>query len=178
MKRQSGFTIVELIVVIATIAVLASMVLSNVNQYMVKARDAKRIRDLDSIRKALDMYFSDNGYYPPTGCGWDCNSYYYSNDPGWQALENALKPYIYPLPKDPINNVSAPWVDGRFSYAYGNVMRNSYSPSYDLTAQLETPNHPLACVNKCWRWYANQNPWCTSCGGSYSNQIFEASPQY
>jgi hypothetical protein len=130
--------------------------------------------DLINIRKALDMYFADNGTYPPTGCGYDCNGYYYSVNSSWQTLENYLRPYISSLPKDPVNNSGGPWNSGNYSYTYGNSYRNP--PRYDLTAQLETINHPLSCGQKNWKFHYDDRPWCTNFGGEYSNQIFEASP--
>jgi len=175
-NQQSGFTIIELIVVIAIIAVLSGIVLLNINQYQTKARDARRISDLDNIRKALEMYRAANGYYPPSGCGYDCNGYFYSANSSWQTLENYLKPYISSLPKDPINNATAPWTDGNYSYAYGNVGRYTHANQYDLTAQLETANHQLSCKNKCTKYFYDTINWCSACGGSYSNQIYEASP--
>lgn len=177
MKSQNGFTLIEIIVVIAIISVLAAIVAGNVRPILAKARDARRIEDMAIIRKALDMYFTDNGYYPPSSCGWDCNGYNYSTNSTWQTLENYLSPYISHLPVDPINNASGPWNNGYYSYAYGNVGRNTYPAQYDLTAQLETSNHPQSCQNRCWRWYFSNAQWCTACGGTYSNQIYEASPQ-
>lgn len=175
-SHLKGFTIIELVVVIAIIAVLSGIIISNINEYQAKARDAKRISDLDNIRKALEMYRVANGFYPPVACGYDCNGYYFSSNANWQILENYLKPYISPLPKDPINNTDGPWTAGNYSYAYGNVGRYTNSPQYDLAAELETPNHPLSCKNKCTKYYFNTINWCRACGGGYTNQIYEASP--
>ncbi|MDP2741242.1 MAG: prepilin-type N-terminal cleavage/methylation domain-containing protein [bacterium] len=173
----TGFTIIELIVVIAIIAVLASIVMVNVSSFRAKARDARRISDLRNIRTALDMYFVDNGFYPPSGCGYDCNGYSYSYNSSWQTLENYLKPYLSSLPKDPINSGCPPWSNDCYSYSYGNVGNTVYTPQYDLTGQLEIKNNPLACKSKCYKWYFNASySWCTDCGGSYSNYIYEASP--
>jgi len=65
--NKNGFTIIELIVVVAIIAVLASIVIFNVNGYINKAKDAKRVGDLKQIQKALELYKMDHGGYPNTG---------------------------------------------------------------------------------------------------------------
>ena len=74
-NKNKGFTIIELLVVISIISFLASIVLVNVNMYMAKARDAKRMSDMRQIMIALEMYRSQNGVYPNAindGCGgWD-----------------------------------------------------------------------------------------------------------
>jgi general secretion pathway protein G len=179
--NQKGFTIVELLVVIATTAVLAATIASSISQYMMKARDSKRISDLNNIRKALDLYFADNGYFPPSSCGYDCNGYSYSTNGTWTTLENYLKPYISKLPVDPKNNAAGPWnlTLDNYSYSYGNVGKTTYAAGYDLTGRLETPNHPLSCGIKDWKFtLLNTAHWCVNFGGSYSNQIYEASSQF
>ena len=173
--RTSGFTLIELLVVISIIGLLSSIVLTSVNSARAKARDARRIADLDQIRTAPELYFDTNGFYPQSGCGWDCNGYRASYDSGWDALAADLAPYIPTLPKDPINNACYPWGTGCHSYAYGNVGRNSQRAQYDLTTNLEDTNNPNRCGVKDWRYYFNQEHWCTAFGGSYDNQIYEAS---
>lgn len=144
------------------------------NSARVKARDSKRKADLTQIRKALDMYFDKYNYYPPSAsCGWDCNGYSFSTTGGnWIA---GLEEFLPKIPVDPINNASIPWGAGNYSYAYGNVGKNSYPAQYDLTAQLENTSDPDRCGVKNYKYYFGDSPWCTAFGGSYSNQIFEVS---
>lgn len=75
-KNKNGFTIIELIVVIAIIGVLAGITVSSVAGYLAKARDAKRAADMQTLVKAIRLYQADNsGNYPTFngGCppwGW------------------------------------------------------------------------------------------------------------
>lgn len=63
MNKQKGFTIIELIVVIAIIAVLASIVLVNVTQYLNKGKDAAIQGNLAGILTNSAQYFDTNGNY-------------------------------------------------------------------------------------------------------------------
>ncbi len=65
LSRAEGFTIIELIVVIAIIAVLAGIVLVNVTQYINKAKITAIKADFSTLPSAAATYFStpgNNGY--------------------------------------------------------------------------------------------------------------------
>jgi prepilin-type N-terminal cleavage/methylation domain-containing protein len=68
-KLKSGFTIVELLVVMSIMAVLTVITIGTFTESQKKARDVKRKADLTSISKALNMYYSDYGKYPNGGTG-------------------------------------------------------------------------------------------------------------
>ena len=57
---NSGFTLVELLVVIAIIGVLATLVLLQLGVARAKARDTKRVADVNQLRSASELYFDDN----------------------------------------------------------------------------------------------------------------------
>ncbi|OGZ79476.1 MAG: hypothetical protein A2358_04325 [Candidatus Staskawiczbacteria bacterium RIFOXYB1_FULL_37_44] len=83
MNKQKGFTIIELIVVIAIIAVLAAIVLVNVTQYIAKGRDSAIKGDMSTIMANSAVYFDeqtpttyvgyklDNKYLNPSGAATD-----------------------------------------------------------------------------------------------------------
>lgn len=62
-NRNSGFTIIELIVVIAIISVLATIVLVSVSSYFSKSKDAAIKANLSSTATASAAYFDANGNY-------------------------------------------------------------------------------------------------------------------
>ena len=63
-RIRSGFTLMELMVVIAIILVLATMVISGVGWYKRKAAVGKTQVMMASIERALEEYSSDSGVYP------------------------------------------------------------------------------------------------------------------
>ncbi len=65
--EKKGFTFIEILVVTVLIGVLAAIGIVSFSGINKKARDGKRKSDVEQIRSALEMYRSDNGYYPTTG---------------------------------------------------------------------------------------------------------------
>ena len=63
-KRNQGFTIVELLIVIVVIGILALLVITTYSGIQAKARNSKRQTDIQSIQTQLEAFFSQNGYYP------------------------------------------------------------------------------------------------------------------
>lgn len=64
--KRKGFTLVELLVVIAIIAILTIITVSQFSTAKAKARDVARKGDLDSVSKALLMFYNDYGRFPNT----------------------------------------------------------------------------------------------------------------
>ncbi len=65
-KAQDGFTIIELLIVIAIIAVLAGLVLNNFQGAQAKARDTQRLTDINNIHSKLEEFYNEKGFYPDT----------------------------------------------------------------------------------------------------------------
>lgn len=114
-----GFTLIELLVVIAIIGMLSSIIIVSLNSARAKARDAIRLQELSQIKKALDMYFLDNGSYPTCNGAENCATL-----PGGASglmSDMGLTPkYIAAMPQDPLN-------DGSHAYVY--MRRGVLKPS-------------------------------------------------
>lgn len=65
-KAQRGFTIIELLIVIAIIAILAGLVLNNFQGAQAKARDTQRVTDINNLHSKLEEFYNENNYYPET----------------------------------------------------------------------------------------------------------------
>lgn len=92
--KNQGFTLIELLVVIAIIGVLASVVLASLNSARTKARDARRLADLNQIGLALEFYLDNGVKYPGSNA-----TYYWISDNNYdQGLPCSstigLKPWL------------------------------------------------------------------------------------
>lgn len=63
-KKQSGFTIVELIIVIVVIGILALITITAFSGVTQRARNTERQADIKAIYSSLEYYATNNGGYP------------------------------------------------------------------------------------------------------------------
>lgn len=66
MKRNTGFTIVELLIVIVVIAILASITIVAFNGIQDRARTSKIQSDIRQVHRLIEAYNVENGFYPIT----------------------------------------------------------------------------------------------------------------
>lgn len=101
-KKQQGFTILEIMVVLVIIGILAGMIAPNFIGESDKAKVKKAATDIVTLEQALDMYKLNNNVYPSTEQGLDA----LVNEP---TIEPAPRNYpdggyIRRLPQDPWGN--------------------------------------------------------------------------
>lgn len=85
MKKFSGFTLIEVMVVVVILGILAAVIVPKIMSRPEQARIVKAKQDIGAIQSALDLYKLDNGNYPTT-------------DQGLQAL--VAKPTTDPIPRN------------------------------------------------------------------------------
>ena len=71
MKRNKGFTLIELMVVISIITLVSSVIFASLNIARAKARDARKIAETNSVRNAVNLYYASNKTMPNM---YDCTS--------------------------------------------------------------------------------------------------------
>lgn len=91
-RTQQGFTLLELIIVIAIIGILAAIAMPKLMHTPDKAKEAVLRTDLRTFRDVIDQYYADKGKYPET-------------------LEALVEDdYLRAIPVDPMTKSADSWV--------------------------------------------------------------------
>jgi len=127
MLRKSGFTLVELLIVIAILAILSALGVSNFQSARIKARDVSRKSDLQTIAKSLETYVNDHRAYPRSDSNGKiiCKTSSVICNWGTEFSDDTGTIYTATLPED----------SSGFSYWY-----SSTGSSYTLYAHIENDN--------------------------------------
>jgi prepilin-type N-terminal cleavage/methylation domain-containing protein len=128
-KQKEGFTLIEILIVVAIIAILASVVLVGLGPTQEAGRDARRISDLSEVQNGLELYYNECGFYPgPAQAATPCSAFG-SPLTSWSDLSASLTG----TPGIGVANVPNDPSSGR-SYEYGT---DSIGSTYVLEATLE-----------------------------------------
>lgn len=139
-SQNKGFTLIEMLIVVAIIGMLAVASTQNVGQAVAKARDTRRKADVKAISDAFEMYYQDNGSYPALG---DPNS-----QQGVDWLGNNLKKYIGKAPLDPTN-----------TGAYYYQLVSSWGQTYLIYVHLENPLDKDLATSQACPWLDGTGCW-------------------
>jgi prepilin-type N-terminal cleavage/methylation domain-containing protein len=149
-SKHTGFTIVELLIVIVVIGILAALVLNTFSQVQVKARNTQTASVVNAYKKALLAYATENGSYPIIGTACAGQGYPDLDGDGnagdcWQStgyvkesstLNERLRPYIG----------SQPGVPSTKSISYGSFSRVGAYVSLNSSNKLD---------GQVWPWWLN-----------------------
>jgi prepilin-type N-terminal cleavage/methylation domain-containing protein len=145
MKKNKGFTLTELLIVVSILVILAAILIGIINPIALvgKANDAERKKDLDRIKKSFEEYYNDKGNYPIDVGNWNikqnCNSNVFS--------------YLNPWPCDPFGE---PYkiiiIDNGKSFKILTNLENESDPSvpegwYSQNSRYVVENYSITEVN-------------------------------
>jgi type IV pilus assembly protein PilA len=173
-KQNKGFTLLEILLVIAAIGILAAIVLVaiNPNRQIAQARNTVRQADINTIQKAVEQYLIEKGSYPSsitTTPGYICNTGTEqvngsTNCSGRVDLRELVPDYIAGIPRDPQatgnntgynivinpNNNKVGLIAGLSEKKY--IVINPYTFESGYSLKQLNPN-----LSSGWYWIKNSN---------------------
>lgn len=164
MTKKTGFTLIELMIVMGLVMILGTVGLGTFSSAVVKSKDAQRKSDLNQMVKALESFYTDIGRYPLSLAGEDYIHCYVSQggvvsnpncDGGklFSVVDGAMTAYIsIPSDADPFRK-----------YVYTSIDGNGYS----LYTALENENDKDLLKDDSG--VVLQDPWGVSCGSVSCN---------
>jgi prepilin-type N-terminal cleavage/methylation domain-containing protein len=138
LKKQKGFTIVELLIVIVVIGILATLVIVTFAGIQQKGRNSQRQTDINALQSHVEAYYAQKGNYPTLT---DLNT------AAWRTTNTkGLDPAALADPKNAATaTLDAAPAGGTYHYAYavtndaGTTCEadETTCTKYTLTAQME-----------------------------------------
>ncbi len=90
-RRQRGFTLIEMIIVVSIVLILVAVSVPNYQQSIIRARETVLRQDLYTLRSVINQYTEDKQKAP-------------------QSLEDLISAgYLKVIPKDPITSSNTTW---------------------------------------------------------------------
>lgn len=124
MKRQQGFTLIEMLVVVAVVGLLSSVVVVGLSGAREKARDARRVADVRQIQNELETLYTDTTGYPAAGTGTGQIT----------------------IPSDPQGNIYLYEKVGNYSYKLGIALEGDGNDNFSSDCPSGITAAPAFCV--------------------------------
>ncbi len=159
-RARSGFSLIELLVVMSIIILLTSLVSISLSNARAISRDAKRVTDIRQVQLALELYYDSVGSYP-IAARW------YGGAPGncWPGLVTddwvpGLAPkYIPVLPLDPMPTLcgsvyfyASDGANYKVIAHHPEDCENAKTKGIIDPARDGGPNPAIVDGNACWAW--------------------------
>lgn len=135
----SGFTLMEILISVSIIAVLSVIGVTAYSSINKRSRDAKRASDMEQVRSALEMYRSDNGFYPELQDGTTNSFESLSSLDSGDGTGPLIPKYMPSIPSDPKSTDATP-----IPYYYAPLGASAPVYSYCLCGMVE-----IAPKNDC-----------------------------
>lgn len=138
-KLKFGYTLIELLIVIAIIGILTAILTTNLQAVRARARDTRRKQDLSTIQQALRLYYHDNQAFPVTG------------NTTWNT--SASITYLSAIPTDPSSTSTSTipynYVSDGTTYTLSTTLENTSDPDLSSSQARCSGTEPTTTYVVC-----------------------------
>lgn len=164
---RRGFSLLELIIVMSILALLAGTVAPRLSSQLTAARDARRLTDAQTVRKAIEQYYEDTGAYPVANQNGSFGGWDVSHDGNFISVL-VDEGYLAETVVDPVN-------DNTFHFRYYVYNQGSYGcvgpdrfyvlgiRNFENAAFAQKNGGTFLCSGRDW---GTQFDWVTGGGAS------------
>lgn len=147
MRKNKGFTLIEVMIVVVIIGILAAVAIPNYSEYVTRSRVPEAISGLSDMRVRMEQYFQDNRVYP----------------------EGCVATTTVPLPQRNIYLATAT----NFTFACSNLAATTYTvtatgsgPMAGFAYTVNQSNTRTSTMTSPSTWTGNTACWATRKDGS------------
>ena len=144
-QRQQGFTLIEILIVVAIVAILAAIALPNYRDYITRGKLVEAFGGLSDARVKMEQFFQDNRTYP-TGCVASPTA-----PSATQIQTQAMQNFTLTCVTSPANNtytVTADGINDMAGFHYTIDQNNVKTSTLDNTGSSK--GYTAASPNTCW----------------------------
>nr|WP_312386109.1 pilin [Stenotrophomonas geniculata] len=137
MKNQKGFTLIELMIVVAIIAILAAIALPAYSNYTKKAKVSEVILAASSLRTDVSEYVASNNALPPASWAPETQSTQYVDSVTWDGAKISAK----------AKAIDSTNIDGKFIYLIpdGSAVAKGVVPAWSCSGTIDAQYRPGSC---------------------------------
>ena len=165
-NKSTGFTLIEIMIVIAIIGILAAIAIPSYTDYVIRSRTAEATSTLSDLRVRMEQYFQDNRNYGNANGAGNCgNGTPLIRFPAVNAVAPAPRSNYFNFTCAPASDIAVPPVAAQTYVITALGVGQMAGFTYTID-QLGTRGSAIAAPAKTnWRTAAPQNCWVTAQGG-------------
>ncbi len=112
MKAKSGFTLVEILIVVVILGILAAIVIPQFTDASTEAKTSSLASNLQTLRSQIELYKIQHNDKPPSLANFEAQMTGKTDADGTVNPSGAYGPYLQQIPENPFNNLATVGADG------------------------------------------------------------------
>ena len=140
MKAKSGFTLVEILIVVVILGILAAIVIPQFTEASTEAKLSSLCTDLQTVRSQIELYKIQHNDNPPAAANFVAQMTGKTDVDGTVNASGAYGPYLQKMPTNPFNDLDTIDTGGTAGDGTGGWEYNATTGAINAD---DSPEHAL-----------------------------------